>query len=165
MARPGHGCRPGRSCRQGLVDAKREFAGRRDLAWESHSSPATAWPFQYFSIALRGLPSTTKQRHVNHKAMIQYLEDMLELAMAGNPQGVFFFISLYSFVLLAYSFVYQLRVQDGLAQSATLMTPELISGALEKDNHQSRCFNPKQAIDTSLVAKNLLVLEFHLGCF
>ena len=42
--------------------------------------------------------------------MIHYVEDMLELAMVGNAQGVFFFMVLYAFIFLTYSFFYQLRV-------------------------------------------------------
>jgi len=42
--------------------------------------------------------------------IVDYLEQMWDLAATGKAQGVFFWFSLYAFVMLLYSFFYQIRV-------------------------------------------------------
>jgi hypothetical protein len=57
--------------------------------------------------------------------VIEYLQAMWALAVAGQKQGVFFYASLYLLLLLSWSAVFQLRVRGWPATDGTLISAEV----------------------------------------
>ncbi|MGB1261642.1 MAG: DUF3592 domain-containing protein [Cognaticolwellia sp.] len=59
--------------------------------------------------------------------IVDYLNDIWQLAIQGDRQGIFFFAALYTLLLLSYSLIYQLRVR-----SWPQVKGELLNATLER---------------------------------
>jgi hypothetical protein len=57
--------------------------------------------------------------------MIEYINEMWRLALNGEKQGIVFFASVYVFILLGYSLVYQLRITKWPVAKGKLLVGEV----------------------------------------
>lgn len=59
--------------------------------------------------------------------LINYLEEMWDLALQGKAQGIFFWAALYAFIVLLYSLIYQIKIASWPGTSG-----ELLKGGIRK---------------------------------
>lgn len=64
-------------------------------------------------------------RKQNRWLMIEYINEMWHLALHGEKQGIVFFASVYVFLLLSYSLIYQLRITKWPATRGKLLVGEV----------------------------------------